>query len=226
MKDAGRTSDRMIGRALAAEAVTKVRDVSGFGGEGMVSKLLSMLRRPDSFFEAVREEGYRQPFRFLLEVSAVIALFTPIVNALGWESTDRTSTLQAQILAWRITEEELLPRLGAWAYVVEVPLILGLTPLIALALAAFIHLVYRLLGGQGPFLNAWKATCYGVGPCVILGWIPYWSLFVGAWSLVLQLYYGPKVLYRMREGRAVVILALFLGATLLEFATKGTTVGF
>lgn len=43
---------------------------------------------------------------------------------------------------------------------------------------------------------------------------------------MLQLYYGPKVLYRMREGRAVVILALFLGATLLEFATKGTTVGF
>jgi hypothetical protein len=65
-----------------------------------------------------------------------------------------------------------------------------------------------------------------VGPRVILGWTPYWSLFVGAWSLVLQLYYGPKVLYRMREGRALAILALFLGATLLEFATKGTTVGF
>ena len=30
----------------------------------------------------------------------------------------------------------------------------------------------------------------------------------------------------MREGRAVVILALFLGATLLELTTKGTTVGF
>ncbi len=65
-----------------------------------------------------------------------------------------------------------------------------------------------------------------MGPCVLLGWVPYWTLFVGAWSFVLQLYYGPKVLYRMREGRALLILAFFVGATLLEFATKGTTVGF
>jgi len=30
----------------------------------------------------------------------------------------------------------------------------------------------------------------------------------------------------MREGRALLILAFVLGATLLEFATRGTTVGF
>ena len=42
----------------------------------------------------------------------------------------------------------------------------------------------------------------------------------------MQLYYGPKVLYRMREGRALLILAFFVGATLLEFASKGTTVSF
>jgi hypothetical protein len=192
----------------------------------MFKKLLWMLKEPQEFFEGVREEGYREPFLFLLQVSAVIAFFTPIVNYLGWESTDRTSTYQAQILGWQITNERLLPRLGAWAYVVEAFLILGLAVVIALFLAAFIHLIYRVLGGQGSFLNAWKATCYGVGPCVLLGWVPYWTLFVGAWSFVLQLYYGPKVLYRMREGRALLVLAFFVGATLLEFATKGTTVGF
>ncbi len=192
----------------------------------MFRKLFWMLKEPDQFFEGVREEGYREPFIFLLQVSAIIAFFTPIVNYLGWESTDRTSTYQAQILGWQITSEQLLPRLGAWAYIVEAFLIVGLAVVIALFLAAFIHLIFRLLGGQGPFLNSWKATCYGVGPCVLLGWLPYWTLFVGAWSLVLQLYYGPKVLYRMREGRALLILAFFVGATLLEFATKATTVGF
>lgn len=192
----------------------------------MVKKLLWMLREPAEFFEAVRTEGYREPLVFLSQVSAVIAVFTPVVNYLGWPSTDRTSTYQAQILAWRITSEELLPRLGGWAYVVEAPLILALSLIIALFLAGFLHLIYRLLGGQGPILNAWKATCYGVGPCVLLGWVPYWTLFVGAWSFVLQLYYGPKVLYRMPEGRALLILAGLVGATLLEFATKGTTVGF
>jgi len=52
---------------------------------------------------------------FLVQVSAVIALFTPIVNYLGWPSTDLSSTHQAQIIAWRITEERLLPRLGVRA---------------------------------------------------------------------------------------------------------------
>jgi len=195
------------------------------GGE-MFTRLFRMLREPDEFFEMVRDEGYTRPLVFLIQVSTVIALLTPVMNYLGWESTDRTSTYQAQILGWQITKESLLPRLGAVAYFIEPLIILALALFIAPFLAGFVHLVYRVLGGRGSMLNAWKATCYGVGPCVLLGWIPYWSLFVGAWSLVLQLYFGPKVLYRVREGRALGVLAFLVGATLLEFATKGTTVGF
>ncbi len=192
----------------------------------MFGKLFWMLKEPEVFFDSVRREGYREPFIFLIQVSAVTAFFTPIVNYLGWPSTDLTSTYQAQIIAWRIISEQLLPQLGWWAYVVEAFIILGLAMVIGVFLAGFLHLIFRTLGGQGSILNAWKATCYGVGPCVLLGWVPYWTLFVGAWSLVLQLYFGPKVLYHMREGRALMILAFFFGATLLEFATKGTTVGF
>jgi hypothetical protein len=192
----------------------------------MLKKLFSMLRDPGAFFEGARPEGYREPFVFLLQVSAVIAAFTPVVNYLGLPSTDRTSTYQAQIMAWRITSQQLLPGLGAWAYVVEAILILLLAVLLAPVMATFVHVLFRLLGGKGPLLNAWKAVCYGVGPCVLLGWVPYWSLFLGAWSLLLQFYYGPKVLYRMGEGRALLILAFILGATLTEFATAGTTVGF
>jgi hypothetical protein len=192
----------------------------------MLGKLFYMLKEPDRFFESVRGEGYREPFAFLLQVSAVIAFFTPIVNYFGWPSTDRNSAYQAQIIAWRITSEQLLPRWGVFAYVIEAFLILTLALVLAVFMSAFLHLVFRLLGGQGSSLHAWKAICYGAGPCVLLGWIPYWALFVGAWAFVLQLYYGPKVLYRMREGRALLILAFFVGATLLEFATRGTTVGF
>lgn len=192
----------------------------------MFKKLYNMLKEPENFFNGVREEGYRESLIFLVQVSAVIAFFTPFMNYLGWSSTDSTSTFQAQIIAWRITSEQLLPRLGAWAYIIEAFLILVLALALAPLLAGFIHGIFRLAGGQGPFLNAWKAICYGTGPCVLLGWIPYWTLFMGAWSFAIQLYFGPKVLYRMKEGRAVMILAFFIGATLLEFTLKGTTVGF
>lgn len=135
----------------------------------MLRKLFTMQREPEAFFDSARPEGYREPFLFLLWVSAVIALFTPIVNFLGWPSPDQTSAYQAQIMAWRITSQHLLPRLGHWAYVVEVFLILALATLLAPVVAAFVHALFRLAGGQGPFLNAWKAVCYGVGPCVLLG---------------------------------------------------------
>jgi len=192
----------------------------------MIKKLFSLLRQPESFFERVREENARCPLVFLIQVSAIISIFTPIVNYLGWPSTDRSASFQAQILAWQITETYLIPRLGVWAYGVEVFLILGLTLLMTGFIILFLHVIYRVSGGKGTILNAWKAACYGTGPCVLLGWIPYWSLFVAAWSLILQFYYGSKMLYRMREGTALVILAFIVGVTLLELMTKGTTVGF
>lgn len=192
----------------------------------MFRKLFWMLREPEAFFEAAREEGYREPLMFLLQISGIIAFFTPLVNYLGWESTDMSSSYQAQIIAWRYTKGSLLPQYGYLAYLLEGLLIIALAVVIALFLTLFLHLIFRAMGGRGALLNAWKATCYGAGPCVLLGWLPYWSLLVGAYSLVLQLYFAPKSLYRLKESRALMILAFFVGSTLLEFATKGTTVGF
>jgi len=189
-------------------------------------KLLRLLTEPAGFFEATRGEGFRAPLGFLLGVSAVVAIFTPLANYLGWPSTDTSSAFQAQILAWRLTASYLLPRLGHWAYVVECFLIIAFALLLAAVLSVVIHVLYRVVGGKGSLLHGWKAVCYGAGPCVLLGWVPYWSLFVGVWSLILQFYYGPKILYDLPEGRALWILVFFVGATLLEFAVAGTTVGF
>jgi hypothetical protein len=192
----------------------------------MIRKLVHLLKQPDKFFEEVREEGFRRPFIFFLQVSAILALFTPIVNYLGWPSNDWSAAFQAQIMAWQITEEQFLPKMGNWAYLAEAILILGLSLVVVLFMTGFLHLIFRLLGGKGSILHAWKAACYGVGPCVLFGWVPYWSLFVAVWSLLLQFYLGPKILYRMKEGVALMILAFIVGATLLELITKGTTVGF
>jgi hypothetical protein len=177
-------------------------------------------------FEDIRDEGVLQPFIFFLQVSAIIAIFTPFANYMGWPSTDRSAAYQAQIIAWQITEKQLLPALGYWAYLVEPFLVLSISLFMALFMTGFVHIIFRLLGGKGPILNAWKSACYGVGPCVLLGWIPYWSPFVAVWSLLLQFYYGPKMLYRMKEGTALIILDFIIGVTLLELMIKGTTLGF
>jgi len=36
---------------------------------------------------------------------------------------------------------------------------------------------------------------------------------MGSWALVLQLYFAPRVLYRVHEGRVLLILALSVAGT-------------
>ncbi|MDI6822744.1 MAG: hypothetical protein QMD66_07900, partial [Actinomycetota bacterium] len=92
-------------------------------------------------------------------------------------------------------------------------------------LTVFLHLVFRLMGGKGAILNAWKAASYGVGPCILGGFLPYISLFAGFYSFIIQLYVGPKVLYRVKDSRAIVFLAIMIALAFIEMFIKGTTVG-
>lgn len=63
----------------------------------------------------------------------IIGLVTPMMNALGIEGSGRTSTHQAQILAWRITQGQLIPCLDAYAFLVGFFLLLGLALVLPLS---------------------------------------------------------------------------------------------
>jgi len=189
-------------------------------------KLFNLLKNPPEFFEGVKEENWKPAFKFFLEITIIISVITPIVNYFGVESTDFSSSYQAQILAFRFLKDTLLSQYGIFAYLIEAFLIIGFSVAILLFLTLFLHLIFRVMGGKGPILNAWKASCYGVGPCILGGFLPYISLFAAFYSFILQLYVGPKVLYRVSESRAIVFLAIMLALTFIEMFVKGTTVGF
>jgi hypothetical protein len=188
-------------------------------------RLLDLLGDPTGFYENVRIQNWKPPFVFYLIITTVLSIATPITNYFGIESTDLSSAYQAQILSYRLLPI-LMTNFGVYAYLAEAFLILGLSIVILLLLTVFIHLVYRAIGGKGPVLNAWKSSCYGVGPCILGGFIPYVSLFASALSLLLQLYIGPKTLYGAKESRALGFLAILLALTFLEMLTRGTTVDF
>lgn len=189
-------------------------------------ELFDLLKNPTEFFENVRGENWKPAFRFFLVITIILSIVTPIVNYFGIESTDFSSAYQAQIIAYRFVKDSLLAQYGVYTYVIEAFLIIGFACIIILLLTGFLHLIFRLLGGNGTILNAWKAACYGVGPCILGGFLPYLSLFAGFYSLILQLYIGPKVLYQVKESRAIVFLAIILALTFIETFAKGTTIGF
>ncbi len=192
----------------------------------VLKKLVVQLRDPEIFFSGVRDEGWRPAFVFFFWVTLVVALVTPVVNFFGVASTDLSSSYQAQILAYGVLKDYLLDSYGSVAFLVEPVLIFAFAVPILLFLTVFLHVVYRLIGGQGSVLNAWKAVCYGLGPCLLGGFLPYVSLFAGFYSFAMQFYLGPMTLYNAKQSRALVVFVAFIAWTFIEMFVAGTTVGF
>nr|MDO8097831.1 YIP1 family protein [Candidatus Njordarchaeota archaeon] len=187
--------------------------------------LIDLLSNPTEFFQTARDKHWREAFGFFLIITVALSILTPIANYLGIQSTDISSAYQAQIIAYRVSTV-LLPQYGVYTYFIEALLIIGFAIIILLFLTGFVHVIYRAMGGSGPISNAWKTSCYGVAPCILGGFLPYISLFAAAYSLLLQIYIGPKTLYGVQESRAVVFLAVILALTFIEMLTVGTTVEF
>ncbi|MEM3403506.1 MAG: YIP1 family protein [Nitrososphaeria archaeon] len=187
-------------------------------------KLVNLLTNPIKFFVDVQNEGWLPSFLFFLQVTLVISIATSFVNYLGIESTDFSSSYQAQILAYNFLKN--LFSYGIYVYLFEMVLIFAFSIPFIVFLAFFLHLIYRLIGGQGTILNAWKAACYGAGPCLLGGFLPYISLFAGFYSFAIQFYLGPMTLYKAKENRAILVFVVFITLTFIEMFVLGTTVGF
>ena len=192
----------------------------------MIEKLARQLANPNEFFDGVRNETWKPAFKFFLWVTFFIAIVTPVINYLGIESTDVSSSYQAQIAAYNLVKHHLVKVGGAYAYLIEVVLIFAFALPILFFLSLLLHLIYRIIGGTGSILNAWKAACYGIGPCLLAGFLPYVSLFAAFYSFAMQFYLGPMILYRAKESRAIVVFVALIALTFIEMSVLGTTVGF
>ena len=191
----------------------------------MIKKLMKQLTNPGEFFNSVRTESWKPAFLFFMWVTLFISVITPIVNYFGIDSTDLSSSYQAQIMAYKLVKNNFLDFYGAYAYLIEVVLIFAFAVMNLFFLTLFLHLIYRLVGGEGSVLNAWKAICYGIGPCLLGGFLPYISLFAGFYSFTMQFYLGPMTLYKAKEGRAIVVFVALIAWTFIEMFVLGTTVG-
>ncbi|MEM3406647.1 MAG: YIP1 family protein [Nitrososphaerota archaeon] len=186
-------------------------------------ELLNLLKNPIEFFENIKDKNWKHAFKFFLIITIILSIITPIVNFLGIESTDLSSAYQAQILAYRILKYTLLHQYEKFVYLIEAFLIFIFSIIILLFSTIFLHLVFKFMSGKGSILNAWKALCYGVGPCIIGGFLPYISLFAAFYSLILQFYIGPRILYQVKESRAIIFLIIILALIFIKFSIKGTT---
>ena len=181
-----------------------------------VNQILEILEEPREFFEKTEKEGWKEPFVFFLKITILIAIITTILNYLGIESNKLSSSYQAQILSYKAMQIYLINRYGNIAYLIEPFLIILFSFPILLISTIFLHVVMKIMNGEGTILNAWKAMCYGVAPCILFGFLPYVSLFVGFWSLLLQFYIAPIVLYKIKEWKANIFISILIALIFIE----------
>jgi hypothetical protein len=191
----------------------------------MLKKFRAQIAGPREFFSNVREEGWKPCFIFYVWVTLFISVATPVLNYFGMESTDISSSYQSQILAYNFVKNNLFPAYGNVAYLFGAVLIFPISLFVLGFLTLLMHAIYRVIGGQGSMLNAWKAVCYGIGPCLLGGFLPYVALFAGFYSFAMQFYLGPMTLYSAKEGRAILVFTSFIAMVFIEMFMAGTTVG-
>ena len=191
----------------------------------MFEKLKRMMISPVKFFNDIQSEDWKPSLIFFLWVMLIISTITPILNYFGMESNDFSSSCQAQIVAYNYMKNQLINTYGALSYLIEGVLILALSIPILLSLTLILHFVYRLIGGEGSILNGWKSVCYGLGPCILGGFLPYISLFAAFYSFSMQFYLGPMILYKVKQSKAIIIFTSFIALAFIEMFVFGTTMG-
>lgn len=83
-------------------------------------------------------------------------------------------------------------------------------------IAAWLHLFVYLLGGRKGYLQTLKSVTFGSTPAMLLGWIPFFGLLAGIWTLALEIL-GIRELQEMTTGKAIlaIILAVVIVAVIV-----------
>lgn len=185
---------------------------------GFLRTTYEILRDPQAFFERVQGEGWWPAYRYFLIVALVLSVLSPLAWACGIDGGSPVNTsLTAQRDVYRWWQDTLRPQWGDWSYGLGIAALLLTIHLVLLVWTPLMHGIFRLLGGRGPLLHAWKALCYGMAPTLCLGFLPFIGLLAGVYATLLQLSIGPATLYRLRDGRGYILVVVILSVAIAFF---------
>lgn len=178
----------------------------------------SIIRDPQTFFDAARAEGWWPAYRYFLVIALVLSILSPLAWTLGVDgSSPVTTSTTAQRDVYRWWQDTLVPLMGPLSLPIAMLALLLDMHIVLLLFTPILHFVFRGMRGQGPLLNAWKAICYGMAPTIGLGFMPYIALAVGVYATLIQLSIGPSTLYRIRDGRAYLLVVVILSIAIVAF---------
>ena len=175
-----------------------------FDPSNPLSSFVDVLRRivlhPVVFFaEIPRREGLRNPFLFALICIVIGAVLNAVVGLSGLQSPLQSS-------------EGSQSSAGLVAYIAS----LAIIGIIALPVVAGLYqlLVGTVVGHENAgFEGTFRVVAYASVVNLVI-WIPMLGLLLGLYSLYLQVV-GLREIHQTTTGRAILVLLLFLVATIM-----------
>jgi len=153
---------------------------------GYFSKALGFLKSPSAAFEKEKNTHWQDAFVYL----AVLAIVPTVLNV---AALTILGSLFPSIILFR-TMSASLPFNLLYYYVIM--LISGFIG------ALWLHLWVYIFGGRRGIRQTLKVMFYSNTPNYFFGWIPILGLFVGIWSLVLEVI-GIMKLQNLSRNRAI-----------------------
>ena len=172
-----------------------------------------ILSDPQNTLTQLRSEKTSSALTFILVIGAVTAFLTPLQVLAGYEDVNGLHAGgQAEYLARDVSIRfglglEFRPFLIEVFYIV-----------ILLISTAYLHIIFKVVGGKGSVNDTLRMIAYGDAPALLFGWVPYFATVAAVWAAVIQLFIGPMVYHKLSWAKACIVFSLLLGAGIIEIA--------
>lgn len=189
-----------------------------------MNRLFRFVLKPEEEFSKTKKEKWGIPFLYFTLSILIIGLVTPLLNLVGVHSTDLSSSLQSQIVSYKIINM-IYPIYGSIVMMFSPSWIVILSFGSMIIEMFLVHIIYKfVLKGKGTLLNAFKCVCYGVIPCILGGYLPFIAVFMSIYSIALKFYVFPKIAYNTKGLEPLLIFAAVLSVIFMALYVFGSTV--
>ncbi len=187
-----------------------------------LEKVKGLLLEPSKTFDSLKDESLEEALKYYAIIAAVYSALFALIFAFA-------SSLFGSMMGYRNLGTMMGAGVGIGAAVFFFAMFLILAIAGAFIGGAILHIFVYIVGGRKGIVQTIKAGMYGSTPSLLLGWIPFVSIIVAIWSLIVEII-GVRQLHELTTGRAIlavlipiilgIILALILAALLVAYMTS------
>jgi hypothetical protein len=165
-----------------------------------LEKVKGLLLEPSKTFDSLKDETLGEAIKYYAIIAAVYSALFALIFAFA-------GSLFGSMMGYRNLGTMMGAGVGIGAAVFFFVMFMILAIAGAFIGGAILHIFVYIVGGRKGIVQTIKAGMYGSTPSLLLGWIPFVSIIVAIWSLVVEII-GVRQLHELTTGRAILAVLI------------------